>query len=138
MTQSLSWLIFTMQIQRVNKFKHLTSWTRCSFFAGDFNLFFDCSLDAKGNSLSVKKHSLSKLLEIKQKLDLCDIWPVRNPKKMQYTFRQQQFSGLIKHRLDYIFVSHNLQEVVKDSEILRPMSTDHSAFVCSFQRFNKF
>ena len=73
-----------MQIQRVNKFKHsaikLNS-EKHILFAGDFNLFFDCSLDAKGDSLSVKKHSLSKLLEIKQKLDLCDIWRVRNPKK---------------------------------------------------------
>ena len=52
------------------------------------------------------------------KLDLCDIWQVRNPEKMQYTFRQQRFSGLIQGRLDYSFVSHNLPEVVKYSEIL--------------------
>ena len=42
-------------------------------FAGDFNLFLDHSLNAKGGSPSLKKHSLSKLFEIKQKLDLCDI-----------------------------------------------------------------
>ena len=56
---------------------------------------------------------------------------------MQYTFGQQHFSGLIQRRLDYIFISHNFQEVVKDSEILCAMSTDHSALFCSFQRFNK-
>ena len=56
---------------------------------------------------------------------------------MQYTFRQQRFSGLINRRLDYIFISHNFQEVVKDLEILCTMSTDHSALFCSFQRFNK-
>ena len=56
---------------------------------------------------------------------------------MQYTFRQQHFSGLIQRRLDYIFISHNFQEVVKYSEILCVMSTDHSALFCSFQRFNK-
>ena len=65
-------------------------------------LFLNRSLDAKGGSPSLKKHSL---LEIKQKLDLCDIWRVRNPKKMQYTFKQQYFSGLIQRRLDYIFIS---------------------------------
>ena len=56
---------------------------------------------------------------------------------MQYTFRQQHFSGLIQRRLDYIFISHNFQEVVKDSEILCALSTDHSDLFCSFQRFNK-
>ena len=54
-------------------------------------------------SPSIKKHSLSKLLEIKEKLDLCDTWQTRNPKKMQYTFRQQHFSGTVQHRLDYFF-----------------------------------
>ena len=87
-------------------------------FAGDFNLFLDRSLDAKGGSPSLKKHSLSKLLEIKQKLNLCNIWRVINPKQIQYTFRQQYFSGLIQRRLDCIFTSQNFREVVKDSEIL--------------------
>ena len=106
-------------------------------FAGNFNIFLDCYLDAKGGSPSLKKHSLSKLLEIKQKLDLCDIWRVRNLKKMQYTFRQKHFLGLIQRRLDYIFISHNFPEAVKDSEILDAMSTNHSALFCSFQRLNK-
>ena len=41
-----------------------------------------CSLDAKGGFSNLKKHSLSKLLEIKEKLDLSDIWRVINPKKI--------------------------------------------------------
>ena len=93
-------------------------------FAGDFNLFIDHSLDAKGVSPSLKKNSLSELLEIKQKLDLCDIWRIRNSEKKQCTFRQQHFSGLIQRRLNYIFLSHNFQEVVNDSKILCAMSTD--------------
>ena len=40
-------------------------------FVDDFNLFLNCSLNAKGGCPSLKKHSLSKLLETKQKLDLC-------------------------------------------------------------------
>ena len=59
------------------------------FFAGDFNLFLDCSLDAKGGS----KNTLSKNTDL---CDLCDKWQVRNPKKMQYTFRQQHSSSLIQ------------------------------------------
>ena len=125
------------QIQTFNELNTLLSNLDLSsekhiIFAGDFNLFLDCSLDAKGGSPSLEKHSLSKLIEIKQKLDLYYMWWVRNPKKMQYAFRQQHFSGLIQRRLDYIFISHNFQEVVKDSEILYIMSTNHSALFCSF------
>ena len=120
------------QIQTFNELNTLLSIFDLSsekhiIFAGDFSLFHDCSLDAKGGSPSLKKHSLSKFLAIKQELDLCDIWRVRNPKKLQYTFRQQHFSGIIQRRLNYIIVSFNFQELIKDSEILRALSTDHSA-----------
>ena len=54
-------------------------------FAGDFYLFLDYFLDAKSGSPSLKKHSLSKLLEIKQKLYLCNIRRVRNQKKIRHT-----------------------------------------------------
>ena len=47
------------------------------------------------------------------------------------------FLGLIQRWVDYIFVSHNFQEVVKDLEIFCAMSTDHSVLLCSFQLFNK-
>ena len=125
------------QIQTFNEINMLISDLDLSnekhiIFAGDFNLFIDCSLDAKVRSPSIKKNSLSKLLEITQKLDLRDIWQVRNPKKMQYTFRQQHFSGLIQRILDYIFISQNFQEVLKDSEILCTMSTDRSVLFCFF------
>ena len=56
---------------------------------------------------------------------------------MHYTFRQQHFCGLIEHRLDYILISHNFQEVVKDPEILCDMSTDHSHLFFSCQHFNE-
>ena len=43
-------------------------------FAGNFNLLLNHALDAKGHSPSLKKYFLSKLLKIKHKLDLYDIW----------------------------------------------------------------
>ena len=68
-------------------------------FAGGFNLFLDRSLEAKGGNPCLKKQSLSKLLCIKEKLNLCDIWHIQNPKAKQYTFRQQRFSGFIQRCL---------------------------------------
>ena len=41
---------------------------------GDFNLFFNTSLEAQARNLILKKKSLTKLTEIKETLDLCDIW----------------------------------------------------------------
>ena len=49
-------------------------------FAGDFNLFLDQSLEAKGGNLCLKKQSLSKLLQVKEKLNLCDIRRIQNPR----------------------------------------------------------
>ena len=80
-------------------------------FADDFNLFLDWSLEAKGGNLCLKKQSLSKLLQIKEKLNLCDIWRIRNTKVKQYTFRQQYLSRFSQRRLDCIFISQNFQEI---------------------------
>ena len=48
--------------------------------SGDFNLYFNISLDAKDVSPMLKKCSLGKIIEIKERLDVYDIWRMRNPK----------------------------------------------------------
>ena len=48
-------------------------------FAGDFNIFFDASLDAKGATPALKSRSINKLIELNETFDLCDIWRIRNP-----------------------------------------------------------
>ena len=58
----------------------------------------------------------------------------KKKKKMQYTSWQQHFTSLIQRRFDYVFIFHNFQEVVKNSEILGAVSTDHLTLFCSFQR----
>ena len=66
-------------------------------------------------------------------LDLSDIRRIRNRK---YTFRQKHLSGIIQRRLDYIFISQNLQEYVKKSDILNALSTDHLPVFCSISKRN--
>ena len=80
---------------------------------GDLNLVFDCNLEACGGNPVLKKKSLTKFIEIKESLNLCDIWRIRNPKFRQHTFRQNHSSGFIQRRLYYFFVSYVLQERVK-------------------------
>ena len=106
-------------------------------FAAGFNLFLDRSLEPKGDNPCLKRQSLSKLLHIKEKLNLCDIWRIRIPKAKQYTFRQQYFSVFLQRHLDYIFISQNLQEIAKHTAILNAIRTNHSPVLYSFQNFNQ-
>ena len=47
---------------------------------------------------------------------------------------QKHLSGIIQRRLDYIFISQNFQK----SDVLNPLSTDHSPVFCSISKRNKF
>ena len=57
---------------------------------------------------------------------LCHIWRIRNTKAKRFTFNQQHSSGFIQRRLDHIFVSSGLQKFLSKTDILPPISTDHS------------
>ena len=81
-------------------------------------------LDAKGSTPTLKIRSIYKLIELNKTLDLCDVQKNRNPKKHIYTFRQKYLPGIIQQRLDYIFISQNLQDYVKKSDILNALSND--------------
>ena len=47
------------------------------------------------------------------------------------------FSGIIKRRLDYIFISQNLQERAKHTEILNAIRTYYSPVLYSLQNLNQ-
>ena len=49
-------------------------------------------------------------------------------------FAQNYSSGFTQRRLDYIFILNTLQEFVTISEILTPISTDHSPVLFSLSR----
>ena len=76
-------------------------------FAGEFNLFFDRNLEACGGMPSLKKKSVSKIIQFLEKYNLSDIWRIRNPTSNRYTYRKNHFSGYIQRRLDFIFFSKN-------------------------------
>ena len=106
--------------------------------AGDFNLFVDSKLDAQGGNPVIKKKSLAKLIDLKESYDLCDIWRVRNMTSRRFAFTQKYSSGFIQRGLDYIFISNTAQELVTTTEILTPISTDHSTdHSCSLLSFKK-
>ena len=105
--------------------KHIVS-------AGDFNSFFDTSLESYGGKPTLKKKSIAKFFELKEKFDLWDVWRIRNPKTKRYTFRQKHVSGWIQRRLDYFYISNSVQVCVKNTNVLASLLTDHSPITRHF------
>ena len=83
------------------------------------------------------KKSISNLLQICEQNNLVDIWRIRNPYLQRYTFRKNHFSGFIQSRLDYIFISNNIQEYFKKVSILPSFCSDHSPISCILESFSK-
>ena len=79
----------------VNEYNHI-------IFSGNFNIFFNVSLEATGGNAKLKTLTVGNFLELKDKFDLCDIWRIKHPKTKTFTFRQNYFSGFIQQRLNYI------------------------------------
>ena len=65
-------------------------------FAGNFNIFFSSKLEARFDKPLPKRKSIIKLGEIKESLDICDIWRIRNPKRKNATSRQIHPTGFIE------------------------------------------
>ena len=103
----------------INPNKHL-------IMVGDFDLLFNSNLDEAGRNPILKRKYLATFIKLKEAYGLCDIWRVRNTKVKQFTFAQQHSSGFIRRRPDYFFVSNALQEFGFATDILTPISTDHS------------
>ena len=93
-------------------------------FGGDFNLYFDTSLDCSGGNPLLKKRSIAKLMTILDRLDASDIFRIRFPDTKQYTFLRK--NPTIRRRLDYIFISNNVQEFVDTVKILPSYMSDHA------------
>ena len=79
-------------------------------FASDFNVFFISKLEA--------------------------IWSIINPKRQNFTFRQNHSSGFIERRLNYICISNCLQEFVNYTYVLPAILTDHSPVLFSLSNDN--
>ena len=76
-------------------------------------------------------------MEIFEQNNLADIWEICNSSLKQYTFRKNPFAGFIQLRLDYIFISNNIQEYFKKVSILPSFCSDHSPISCILESSSK-
>ena len=93
-------------------------------FSGDFNNIFDTVLDASGGNPSLKKKSIAKIISITEKLDTFDTFRIRHPILRRFTYRRKNPS--LHRRLDYIFLSNNLQEYISSIDTIPAFMSDHS------------
>ena len=131
------------QIKSLNELNHMLNdfsinSSKRVIFAGDFNMIFDINLEASGGSPTLKKRSISKLLQILEQYNLVDIWRIRNALSKRFTFRKNHFSGFIQRRLDYVFISNHFQEFTKNIDILPAFCSDHSPILCTFEKSSEF
>ena len=68
--------------------------------------------------------SLAKFESIKQKLDLCDVWHIRNPTVDDLLTAQNPH--FFNAGSTMFFISYSIQEDVKQIDILPSINSDHS------------
>ena len=102
--------------------------------AGDFSLLFNVKLESYEGNPVFEKRSVGKTSELKETYNLADIWRIKIPKAKQYTFRQKYVSWVLQRRLDYFFISNNIQEFILDTDIIPAISSDHSPVLISFSK----
>ena len=103
------------------------------FFPGDF-VVFNSNLEASGGNLTLKKNSISNIVQLLEKYDLADTWRISSPFPKHYTFQNNHFSGYIQGYLDYIFVPNALQESLQQTCILPSIYSDHSPVLVLYNK----
>ena len=91
---------------------------------GDFNLFLDVTKDKSGGKLTMHRNSLKVIQNIRDNLDLTDIWRDLNPEGIRYTRRKNKPE--IHCSLDFFLVSVSLAGRILQADILLDYKTDHS------------
>ena len=88
------------------------------------NLVMDVAKDRKGGKSMTHRNSLKMIQNIRDNLDLTDIWRDLNPEEQRYMWRQNKPE--IQCRLDFFLISVSLAGRILKADILPSYKTDHS------------
>ena len=97
---------------------------------GDWNFTYE-NIDRSGGRYDMWENSINEMHEIKENFDLIDIWRVKNPEKVRYTWRRKR--PLIQSRLDRFYISDTMQYNISQVDILPGILSDHSAIILSIK-----
>lgn len=89
---------------------------------GDFNSVIDGTLDRKGKTIiNYHPQAAAKIQNLMDSLDLVDIWRLKNPDLIRYTWRRQNQAS----RIDYFLISFSLVLKVTSVSIKDKVRSDH-------------
>ena len=91
---------------------------RCeeTILGGDFNLVMDVKKDKRGGKSTTHRNALKVIQNIRDNLDLTDIWRDLNPDGRRYAWRQNK--PKIQCRLDFFLISVSLAGRILKADIL--------------------
>ena len=122
------------QLKFLNTLEKIISemWSREYEFVlgGDYNLMMDRNLDYMGSNAPARNKFNETFEDFLDRYRLVDIWRNKNPNKKQFTFKQKQ--PVVQTRLDYWFVSSNLEKNANSCDILTSITPDHSGVKLQF------
>ena len=101
---------------------------------GDFNLDLDKSQKEIHSNNPGYIRQLSLMI---QTFDLVDIWRLKHPHTTRYTRREKTRYGLKQSRLDYIFITCNLEFTTTHCDIRPSIKSDHSLLILSLSLENE-
>ena len=91
---------------------------------GDYNLIMDKNLDYMGLNIPTRNKFNECFEDFLDSYRLEDIWRKKNPNEKQFTFKQKY--PVVHTRLDYWFISSNLEKMAYSCDILTSITPDHS------------
>ena len=101
---------------------------------GDWNVVQDYEIDTCNYKSNNNLKAYKKIHDMKESLDLVDIWRSLNPDKTRYTWRGP---GLKQSRLDYFLISTDFEVHVKNADIDISYRSDHSPVSLVLQFYNQ-
>lgn len=90
---------------------------------GDFNIILDSILDSKSCRPHANRRAADMVRDCMEQYGLIDVWRQLHNDVKRYTFRR---GGSIASRLDFFLISESFSSLVKKSEILPSILSDHS------------
>ena len=106
---------------------------RSIIWAGDLNTYLNPEIDKKGGIKETPSQYTTDLIGVLEHYDLQDIWRIRNPDSMKFTWRNKTRAGVVQSRIDYLFVSTGIEGMVIKTDIVPGIRSDHSLLYLSLR-----
>ena len=105
--------------------KYADSKENC-FVAGDFNLTPNPILDRKNGNDNYMDKSRQRFNKLCKSFELCDLWRIKNPQKIEFTCRVQS-------RIDLMLCTNTLYKRLNNVNIAHPyVYSDHQLLIAKF------